>query len=101
MLRATATSLLPLWTGTLISTGSPPPGVTRNRSSPLDAALPLGVMFQEPAKGGAAIPTAANRLAAVAISRARFITVAPGGRALAHSRAHVLFTFDLDAHVLH
>src|ERR1043165_32815 len=105
MLRATATSSVPLRTETVISDGSPRAGVTRNRSSPLDAALPLGVMFQEPANGGAATATDESRLAAVAISRARRVPVAPCRRAPAHSGAAVivvcLFALDLDAHVLH
>ena len=46
ILRATATSSVPESTDTVISTGSVPSGgVTRNSSSPLEDALPLGRIF--------------------------------------------------------
>ena len=53
ILLATPVSFVPDSTNTVTSTGAlPTPGVTRNRSSPLDSALPLDVMFQESAMGG-------------------------------------------------
>ena len=53
MLLATPVSSVPDITDTVISVASPPsPGVTRNSSSPLDEAVPLGAMFQASESGG-------------------------------------------------
>src|SRR3954463_3818585 len=66
MYRATATSLAPDMMGTVISTGSSPPGVTRKCNRPVDAACPLGAIFHA-FETGKLLAAFANRAMAATI----------------------------------
>src|SRR5688572_29614245 len=104
MLLATPVSLAPDNTNTLTSTGSlPPPGVTRNTSSPLDDALPLEAMFQA-LDSGTELPLASSGGCCAVAGSARTSAASqpqPAAPRRIPGRVwEILFALDLDADVL-